>query len=146
MMPTGPLAKYELIAFATIVDVERAKHFYRDTLGLTLVSEEPSFALVFDANGTMVRLGMAKKLPEAHGTVLGWQVPHMELAVQELLKCGISFERFEGLTQNAEGVWASPTGAKIAWFRDPDGNILSISEHPLHLISGAHSAHSQSDT
>ena len=117
-------------AFVTIVDVERAKHFYRDTLGLTLVSEEPPFALVFDANGTMVRLGMAKKLPEAHGTVLGWQVPEIEPAVQELIGCGIFFERFEGLTQDAKGIWASPMGAKIAWFRDPDGNILSISEHP----------------
>jgi catechol 2,3-dioxygenase-like lactoylglutathione lyase family enzyme len=130
MTPTGPLTKYELIAFATVVDVERAKHFYRDTLGLTLVSEEPPFALVFDANGTMVRLGMAKKLPEAHGTVLGWQVPEIEPAVQELMACGISFERFEGLTQDAKGIWSSPRGAKIAWFRDPDGNILSISEHP----------------
>jgi catechol 2,3-dioxygenase-like lactoylglutathione lyase family enzyme len=130
MTPTGPLAKYELIAFAAIVDVQRAKHFYRDTLGLTLVSEEPPFALVFDANGTMVRLGMAKKLPEAHGTVLGWQVPEIESAVQELTACGISFERFQGLMQDANGIWASPMGAKIAWFRDPDGNILSISEHP----------------
>lgn len=129
MKSTGPLTKYELIAFATIVDVERAKHFYRDTLGLTLVSEEPPFALVFNAKGTMVRLAMAKKLPEAHGTVLGWQVPQIEQAVQELLECGISFERFEGLTQDAKGIWASPMGAKIAWFRDPDGNILSISEH-----------------
>jgi len=126
----GPLTKLELIAFATIVDVERAKHFYRDTLGLTLVSEEPPFALVFDANGTMVRLGMAKKLPEAHGTVLGWQVPQIELAVQELSEVGITFERFDGLNQHPNGIWISPTGAKIAWFRDPDGNILSISEHP----------------
>jgi catechol 2,3-dioxygenase-like lactoylglutathione lyase family enzyme len=130
MTTTGPLTKYELIAFATIVDAERAKHFYQDTLGLTLVSEEPPFALVFDANGTMVRLGMAKKLPEAHGTVLGWQVPEIESAVQDLVACGISFERFDGLTQDAKGIWASPMGARIAWFRDPDGNILSISEHP----------------
>ncbi len=85
---------------------------------------------MFDANGTMVRLGMAKKLPEAHGTVLGWQVPEIEAAVLNLVGCGISFERFEGLTQDAKGIWASPMGAKIAWFRDPDGNILSISEHP----------------
>jgi catechol 2,3-dioxygenase-like lactoylglutathione lyase family enzyme len=130
MTTAGSLAKYPLVAFATIVDVERAKRFYRDTLGLTLMSEEPPFALVFDANGTMVRLGMAKKLPEAHGTVLGWKVPEIEAAVGELSKSGVRFERFDGLAQDQLGIWASPTGAKVAWFRDPDGNILSISEHP----------------
>lgn len=130
MTSTAPLAKYQLIAFATIVDVERAKHFYRDVLGLNLVSEEPPFALIFDANGTMLRWGMAKKLPEAHGTVLGWQVPEIDVAVKELLECGIQFERFEGLEQDDKGIWTSPSGAKVAWFRDPDGNILSLSQHP----------------
>lgn len=141
MTNSGPLAQYKLIAFATIVDVERAKHFYRDTLGLTLVSEEPPFALVFDAKGTMVRLGMAKKLPEAHGTVLGWQVPDIETAARELSGSGVQFERFEGLGQDDKGIWTSPTGARVAWFRDPDGNILSISEHPdaeTRIPSGKH--------
>ena len=130
MAESMALAKYKVIAFVTIVDVERAKNFYRDTLGLTLVSEEPPFALVFDANGIMVRLGMAKKMPEAHGTVLGWQVPQINLAVRELAGCGIQFERFASIEQDRDGIWTSPTGAKVAWFRDPDGNILSISEHP----------------
>ncbi len=129
-MTIGPLASYPLIAFATIVDVERAKHFYRDVLGLTLMSEEPPFALVFDANGTMVRLGMAKKLPEAHGTVLGWGVPDIELAVRELLERDVKCVRFDGLPQDDNAIWASPNGAKVAWFRDPDGNLLSISQHP----------------
>lgn len=124
------LAKYNVIAFVTIVDVERAKLFYRDTLGLTLVSEEPPFALVFDANGIMVRLGMAQTLPEAHGTILGWQVPAIDTAVENLAQRGVEFVRFEGLTQNAREIWTSPTGARVAWFRDPDGNILSLSEHP----------------
>ncbi len=130
MATAGPLAHYPLIAFATIVDVKRAKHFYRDTLGLTLVSEEPPFALVFNANGIMVRLVMAKSRPEVRGTVLGWQVPAIEPAVQALSERGIIFEQFDGLTQDESGIWAAPTGAKIAWFRDPDGNILSLSEHP----------------
>lgn len=134
---TGPLAKYPLIAFATIVDVEQAKRFYRDTLGLTLISEEPPFALVFNANGTMLRLVMAKKLPEAHGTVLSWQVPEIAAAVLELSKNGVHFKRFDGLVQDDNAVWASPTGAKIAWFRDPDGNILSVSEHPRSEISAS---------
>ncbi len=124
------LGKYNVIGFVTIVNVDRAKAFYRDTLGLRLLSEEPPFALVFDANGIMLRLGMADKLPPAHGTVLGWQVPDASAAVTELEQAGIRFEHYDFLKQDAQGIWTSPTGAKVAWFKDPDGNILSISEHP----------------
>ncbi len=137
MSQAGPLAAHHLIAFATIVDVERAKRFYRDTLGLTLLNEEPPFALVFDANGVMVRLGMAKKLLEAHGTVLGWQVPEIAQVMEDLSGVGVHFERFEGLAQDEHGIWTSPTGARVAWFRDPDGNVLSISEHPAFEIPAA---------
>jgi catechol 2,3-dioxygenase-like lactoylglutathione lyase family enzyme len=130
MTQKAGLGKYDIVAFATIVDVERAKSFYRDTLGLALVSEEAPFALVFDANGIMIRLGMGKELPKVPGTVLGWQVPDIEPAVRELELAGVRFERFPGLNQDELGVWTAPTGAKVAWFRDPDGNILSLSEHP----------------
>lgn len=132
MTQKARLARYNIIAFATIVDVERAKSFYRDTLGLTLVSEEPPFALVFDANGIMIRLAMAKELSPAMGTVLGWQVPDIVAAVKELQEAGVSFERygFDWMKQDELGIWTTPTGAKVAWFRDPDGNTLSLSEHP----------------
>ena len=124
------LAKYDLIAFASIVDVERAKKFYRDTLGLTLLAEEPPFALVFDAHGIMIRLGMAKSLLPAHGTVLGWNVPDIVTAVKELRDAGVQFEHYPQMKQDEMGIWAAPGGAKVAWFKDPDGNILSLSEHP----------------
>ena len=124
------LSKYNVIGFLTIVDVERAKEFYRDRLGLKLVSEEPPYALVFDANGIMLRRGMGKERPPASGTVLGWQVPDASAAVRELEQAGITFERYEHLKQDAHGIWSAPSGAKVAWFKDPDGNILSISEHP----------------
>ncbi|HEY1501216.1 MAG TPA: glyoxalase superfamily protein [Acidobacteriaceae bacterium] len=124
------LSEYNIIAFVTIVDVERAKRFYGDTLGLRLVSEEPPFALVFDAHGIMLRLGMGKELPPASGTVLGWQVPDIGAAVRNLESVGVHFERYEFLKQDDSGVWGSPTGAKVAWFKDPDGNTLSVSEHP----------------
>lgn len=124
------LGSYNIIGFVTIVDVARAKSFYRDTLGLRLVTEEPPFALVFEANGIMLRLGMAKELPPAHGTVLGWQVPDIIATVHELEQAGVRFERYEQMMQDELGIWSSPTGAKVAWFKDPDGNILSISEHP----------------
>ena len=112
------------------MDVARAKEFYRDTLGLRLLSEEPPFALVFDANGIMLRLGMAKELPPARGTVLAWQVPGVAAAVNDLEKAGVRFERFPGMPQDEQGIWTSPAGSKVAWFKDPDGNILSLSEHP----------------
>jgi catechol 2,3-dioxygenase-like lactoylglutathione lyase family enzyme len=130
MAQSSGLGKFNIVGFVSIVDVPSAKAFYRDTLGLRLVMEEPPFALVFDANGIMVRLGMAKELPPAHGTVLGWQVPEIAATVKELGQAGVRFERFEGMAQDALGIWTSPTGAKIAWFKDPDGNILSVSEHP----------------
>ena len=104
--------------------------FYRDTLGLRLLYEEPPFALVFDANGIMLRLAMGKELPPSHGTVLGWQVPDIESAVRDLVGAGIQLERYEFLKQDELAIWTSPTGAKIAWFKDPDGNVLSVSEHP----------------
>jgi catechol 2,3-dioxygenase-like lactoylglutathione lyase family enzyme len=124
------LGKYNIIGFVSIVDVSRAKDFYRDTLGLRLVMEEPPFALVFEANGIMLRLGMAKELPPAHGTVLGWQVPEIAATVKNLGHAGIRFERDGGMDQDELGIWTSPTGAKVAWFKDPDGNTLSVSEHP----------------
>ena len=124
------LGKYNIIGFVSIVDVARAKNFYQNTLGLRLISEEPPFALVFDANGIMLRLGMAKELPPAHGTVLGWQVPEIATTVRSLEQAGVRFERFAGTDQDALGIWTSPTGAKVAWFKDPDGNILSLSELP----------------
>ena len=128
-MPAG-LSSYKIIAFITIVDVARAKEFYRDKLGLKLISEESPYALVFDANGIMLRLGMAKERPPVTGTVLGWQVPSATAAVAALKESGISFERYDHVKQDANGIWTAPTGAKVAWFKDPDGNILSISEHP----------------
>jgi catechol 2,3-dioxygenase-like lactoylglutathione lyase family enzyme len=130
MSPHAGLGKYHIIGFITIVDVARAKEFYRDTLGLRLVSEEPPFALVFEANGIMLRLGMGKELPPVPGTVLGWQVPDVAAVVKELEPAGVRFERYEFLQQDELGIWTTPTGARVAWFKDPDGNTLSISEHP----------------
>jgi catechol 2,3-dioxygenase-like lactoylglutathione lyase family enzyme len=124
------LGKCNIVGFISIVDVDRAKEFYRDTLGLRLVSEEPPFAIVFEAHGIMLRLGMAKELPPARGTVLGWQVPDIVAAVRDLERAGVRFERYDFVKQDDLGIWTTPTGAKVAWFKDPDGNTLSLSEHP----------------
>ncbi len=124
------LSKYNIVGFITIVNIDRAKEFYGETLGLPLISEEAPYALVFDANGIMLRLGMAKELPPPTGTVLGWQVPDATAAIRDLEQSGVHFERYDHLKQDLQGIWTAPTGAKVAWFKDPDGNILSISEHP----------------
>ena len=130
MSQLSGLGNYNIIGFVTIVDVPRAKDFYQNTLGLRLILEEPPFALVFEANGIMLRLVMAKERPPAHGTVLGWQVPEITATAKSLAQAGVSFERYGGMDQDELGIWTSPTGAKVAWFKDPDGNTLSVSEHP----------------
>ena len=130
MSQLSGLGNYNIIGFVTIVDVPRAKDFYQNTLGLRLIQEEPPFALVFEANGIMLRLVMAKERPPAHGTVLGWQVPEITATAKSLAQAGVSFERYGGMDQDELGIWTSPTGAKVAWFKDPDGNTLSVSEHP----------------
>lgn len=130
MQTAQGLGNRNLIAFVTIRDAESAKRFYRDTLGLRLVSEELPFALVFNANGTMLRLAIAPQHVPLPGTVLGWRVDEIEEQVRGLAGAGVVFERFEGMPQDELGIWSTPTGAKVAWFKDPDGNLLSISEHP----------------
>lgn len=129
-LPTG-LAGHEIIAFVTIFHVEQAKHFYRDVLGLRLVSEELPFALVFDAHGTMLRLAIGHEPPQTTGTVLGWKVTDIALTAAQLQAAGVTFERYAFLEQDQLGIWSAPGGAKVAWFRDPDGNTLSLSQHDV---------------
>jgi catechol 2,3-dioxygenase-like lactoylglutathione lyase family enzyme len=120
-----------IIAFVITTKPEEAISFYRDKLGFTLVGND-EFALVFDANGTMIRV--VKLKPEqfraAPHTVLGWRVADASRAAAELKQRGISFERYPGMGQDQEGIWTSPSGAKVAWFKDPEGNVLSISQFP----------------
>lgn len=123
------LADQSLIGFVAASDPERAKKFYRDTLGLPLVSEELPFALVFDAHGTMLRVAIVKEVAPARYTVLGWQVRDIIAAAKTLSEAGVHFERYPGMEQDELGIWHSPGGAQVAWFKDPDGNTLSISQH-----------------
>ncbi len=121
------LGPHKIIAFVGTSDPGAARTFYRDTLGLRLVSED-GFALVFDAGGTMLRVTTVQKVAAAQYTVLGWQVEDIAATVKVLQKAGVKFERFEGMPQDELGVWTAPGGAKIAWFKDPDGNMLSVTE------------------
>ena len=96
-------------------------------LGLSLVEDSP-FALVFDSNGTTLRVQKVEQVTPAPYTALGWQVTDIEASVRSLRAKGAVFQRYEGLSQDALGIWKSPSGAKVAWFRDPDGNTLSLTE------------------
>ena len=97
-------------------------------LGLRFVKDD-GFALVFDANGIMVRAAKMKEVAPAQGTVLGWQVTNIEEMARELKGEGVVFERFGFFKQDELGIWTAPGGDKVAWFKDPDGNMLSISQH-----------------
>jgi catechol 2,3-dioxygenase-like lactoylglutathione lyase family enzyme len=115
------------VAFVATRDSSRAKRFYRDTLGLPLVSED-EFALVFDATGTMLRVTRVRELAAAKYTVLGWQVRDIVQTAKDLEKAHVTLERYPGLQQDELGIWNSPSGARVAWFKDPDGNTLSITQ------------------
>jgi len=121
------LGLQKLIAFVATRDPNPAKAFYRDTLDLKLVSED-QFALVFEAAGTMLRVQKVHELRPARHTVLGWRVPDIRSRIKELTKKGVRFERYDGLGQDESGVWTTPSGAKVAWFKDPDGNTLSLTQ------------------
>jgi catechol 2,3-dioxygenase-like lactoylglutathione lyase family enzyme len=121
------LARAELIGFVSTTDADRARAFYRDTLGLRLADESP-FALVFDSAGTMLRVTAADRVDPAPYTVLGWAVADIDVQVDALRARGVEFIHYDGLEQDARGVWRSPSGGQIAWFRDPDGNVLSLTQ------------------
>ncbi|MEP6535151.1 MAG: VOC family protein [Bryobacteraceae bacterium] len=121
------LGSHDIIAFVHTSDRESAKAFYRDTLGLAMISEDP-FAMAFDAHGIMLRVASVKALTAAPYTVLGWKVPDISAAVTDLQRAGVRFEIYEGFGQDGQGIWTSPSGAKIAWFKDPDNNTLSLTQ------------------
>jgi catechol 2,3-dioxygenase-like lactoylglutathione lyase family enzyme len=117
------------MAFLATQDAARALTFFRDVLGLALLADEPA-ALVFDSGGTMLRVTRVKQVVPAPYTVLGWRVADLSAAVRDLASRGVHFERFVGMEQDPSGVWTSPSGAKVAWFKDPDGNVLSLTQFP----------------
>lgn len=123
------LGTEKLITFIPTRNASKAREFYEKRLGLQFLSDD-HFAIVMDANGTMLRIVRVKDFTPHSFTVLGWEVAHIRDAVSTLSKKGIQFERYPGLEQDAQGVWEAPGGAaKVAWFKDPDGNVLSISQH-----------------
>lgn len=122
------LGTMDVIAFVPTTDSGKARAFYEGLLGLRFVSED-SFALVFNANAIMIRVVKAQKFTPVQYTILGWQVKEIEKVVARLQEQGVHFERFGFFKQDDLGIWTAPNGDKVAWFKDPDGNTLSVSEH-----------------
>jgi predicted enzyme related to lactoylglutathione lyase len=121
------LNKSHFISFIATSNSKTAREFYEKILGLTFVSDD-QFALVFEANGTMLRIQKVDKVNPHGYTVLGWKVNDIKKEVRQLIKRGVKFARYEGMDQDEYGIWKAPSGAKIAWFTDSDGNVLSLTQ------------------
>lgn len=121
------LTAENLVAFVPTNDSKKARSFYQAILGLELVSED-GFALVFRANGTMLRVTTVQDFTPQQFTILGWDVTNIEQTVADLKKRGVQFEQYGLAGQDEKGIWNSPSGARVAWFKDPDGNVLSLTQ------------------
>ncbi len=123
------LGASNIVAFVPTRDSEKARAFYEGVLGLRFVNDD-GFAMVLDANGIMIRVAnVGKEFAPAQFTILGWQVSGIKKVVAEMQARGVQFERYGFLKQDELGIWTAPEGSRVAWFKDPDGNVLSVSEH-----------------
>jgi catechol 2,3-dioxygenase-like lactoylglutathione lyase family enzyme len=121
------LGTSQIVAFAAASDLDRARSFYQGTLGLRLI-EQNQFACVFDAHGTMLRVTAVPQVAHPGYTVLGWRVDDIARVVSELSAAGVVFTRYDGMDQDDDGIWTTPGGERVAWFADPDGNNLSLTQ------------------
>ncbi len=117
------------ILFAATTNSKRSRKFYEDALGLEFVADEP-YALVFRSGQLQLRIQKVARKPKINYTVLGWVVTDILKTVRQLSRTGVEFMRYDGLDQDADGIWRAPGGARVAWFQDPDDNTLSLTEYP----------------
>jgi catechol 2,3-dioxygenase-like lactoylglutathione lyase family enzyme len=118
-----------LMAFLATTDSARTRVFYEGVLGVRLVADDP-FALIYDGRGAELRIQKVERFEPQPHTALGWQVRAIDQTVREIVSRGGRFERYPSLAQDEAGIWKSPSGARIAWLKDPDGNLLSFTEKP----------------
>ncbi|MCU0267187.1 MAG: VOC family protein [Acidimicrobiales bacterium] len=121
------LAGREPIAFVHTVDLDRARRFYVDVLGLPVVAED-AFAVTVQAGPVTVRVTPVEAFTPSPHTVLGWSVPDVEETVAALAAAGVQLRHYEGMGQDDLGIWHGPDGTEVAWFDDPDGNSLSVAK------------------
>lgn len=122
------LAANKVIGFVPTQDSAKAREFYEGKLGFQFVSDDP-FALVMRSGETMIRVSKAKDFTPAPYTILGWEVKDIEAVVRWLTSRGVVFEKYPFVQDQELGIWNAPSGDKVAWFKDPDGNVLSVSQH-----------------
>ena len=115
------------ILFLATTNAERSRAFYEKVLGLAFVADEPP-ALVFQVGNSMLRIQKVEQVHAAPYTTLGWTVSDIHQTVRELCAAGVTFQRYDGLNQDRDGIWHAPSGAFVAWFRDPDGHVLSLTQ------------------
>ena len=115
------------VAFIPVRHLESAREFYCGTLEFEAVEQTP-VALIVDAGGVPLRLAEVPELVPQPFTIAGWLVSNISLTVASLSKAGVRVKRYEGMVQDEQGVWTSPGGDRVAWFADPDGNVLSVTE------------------
>lgn len=125
--PRRPLVAASLTAFVATADPARSRAFYEGILGLPVMTDD-GFATAYDCAGIQLRVQKVDAVHPHAFTALGWQVRELDRVIQGLGRKGVVFERYPGLVQDALGIWCAPSGARVAWFRDPDGNLLSLSE------------------
>ncbi len=118
----------KVVTFLITTNADTAVAFYRDTLGLKFLRDD-GFALVFDLGGVMLRISRVPEFNPAQHTVLGWESENIAVTVDELAAKGVAFNRYPSMGQDERGICTFPGGDKVAWFKDPDGNVLSISQH-----------------
>ncbi len=118
----------EAILFTATADAAASQLFYCEVLGLQLVEDAP-FATVYNINGTMFRVQKVERVDPLPYTALGFSVEDIEKKISTLSEKGVVFERYQFLSQDDLGIWTTPDGARIAWFKDPDGNVISLSQH-----------------
>src|SRR5437016_5182296 len=119
----------KMMGFVPTHDLKKARAFYEGLLGLRSLSED-QFALVLDANGINVRVTKVDDFKPQPFTILGWEVGDIGKTVSELVTKGLRLERYDMKNQDQNGIWTAPGGARVAWFKDPDGNVLSLTQFP----------------
>ena len=122
------LASMNMMGFILTKDYEKSRAFYEGKLGFEFASLD-QFALVMQAGKSMIRIVKVPTFTPLQSTVLGWQVGDIEAIVDWLTKRGVVFEKYPFVQDKERGIWTTPDGSKVAWFKDPDGNVLSVSQH-----------------
>jgi predicted enzyme related to lactoylglutathione lyase len=121
------LGNQQLKTFVPTLKPSEAKSFYQDVLGLKLLSED-NYALEFDANGILFRVITVQEFTPHPFTILGWNVDDIKAIIKALNGKGVQCEKYEFMEQDGSGIWISPGGSMVAWFKDPDGNVLSLTQ------------------